>query len=480
MRRLWAPWVLVLWAATLTVAFAAQPRVERLDLRQQQDATELTIALESAVEFRLFTLSSPDRVVVDLLSARLGPSALPLPAGVGVVRQLRAANRPDGSVRLVLDTAAGVTARAQVAEGGSATGVQIRVVAAAVPAPAAAAVVPVAPAVATAVPEPAVATPVPPSPVKPAVVAPPASAPPPADPAPSGRDIVVAVDAGHGGKDPGAHGPRGVLEKDVTLRIARALVDVIDAEPGMRGVLVRGRDEFIPLRERMERARRAQADLFVSVHADAVRNRSVRGGSVYVLNEKGATDEAARRLAARENAADLIGGVSLGTRDHTLASVLLDLSQNAALGSSIEVADDILEEMARVGTVRKTRVMQAPFMVLKSPDVPSVLIETAYISNPEEERRLNTDQYRQRLAAAIFTGVRDYFYRNPPRGTLVADLSRRRLAEAVEHVIGSGESLSAIAERYNVSVVRLREVNRLAGDDIRAGQVLRIPVASRT
>jgi N-acetylmuramoyl-L-alanine amidase len=266
-----------------------------------------------------------------------------------------------------------------------------------------------------------------------------------------------------------------VREKDVTLKIARRLAEVINAEPGMRAVLTRSRDEFIPLRARMERARAAQADLFVSIHADAVRNRRVQGASVYVLNEKGATDEAARRLAARENAADLIGGVSLGNKDRTLASVLMDLSQNASLSSSIEVGDDVLAELKRVGTVRKPRVMQAPFMVLKSPDVPSLLIETAYISNPEEERRLDSHGYRDRLARAVFSGVRNYFYRNPPRGTLVAELSRGRSSPERQHVIREGETLSLIATRYNVSVRRIRDANRLPSDHVTVGQVLRIP-----
>lgn len=292
-----------------------------------------------------------------------------------------------------------------------------------------------------------------------------------------GRDIVIAIDAGHGGKDPGARGPRGVLEKDVTLRVARRLAEIVDQEPGMRAYLTRNRDEFLPLRTRMERARAAKADLFVSIHADAVRNRSVRGASVYVLNEKGATDEAARRLAARENAADLIGGVTLNDKDRTLASVLLDLSQNASLSSSIEVGDSILTELARVGTVRKPRVMQAPFMVLKSPDVPSVLIETAYISNPEEERQLDSHAFRDRLAQAIFAGVRGYFYQNPPRGTLVAELTRRQFADALRHVTRSGESLSMIAGLYNVSVGEIRQANGLRGDRITVGQVLLIPVA---
>lgn len=297
---------------------------------------------------------------------------------------------------------------------------------------------------------------------------------------PRGRDIVVAIDAGHGGKDSGAHGPGGVLEKNVTLRLAQQLARVVDAEPGMRAVLIRNRDEFIPLRMRMERARAASADLFISVHADAVSNRKVQGSSIYVLNEKGATDEAARRLAARENAADLIGGVSLGTKDPVLASVLMDLSQNAALSSSIEVADEILRQMARVGKVRKPQVMQAPFMVLKSPDVPSVLIESAYISNPEEERQLNSEAYRARLATAIHAGVREYFYRNPPRGTLVAELARQQPAGAGEYVIRRGDTLSDIAARHNVSVRRIRDANGLRSDQLAPGQVLRIPAAQET
>jgi N-acetylmuramoyl-L-alanine amidase len=296
----------------------------------------------------------------------------------------------------------------------------------------------------------------------------------------AGRDIIIAVDAGHGGHDPGAHGPTGLQEKEVTLRISRRLVEVINAEPGMRGILTRDRDEFLPLRSRMERARAAQADLFVSIHADAVRNRRVSGASVYVLNEKGATDEAARRLAARENAADLVGGVSLGDKDPMLRSVLLDLSQNASLSSSIEVGDEILAGLTRVGTVRKRRVMQAPFMVLKSPDVPSVLVETAYISNPREERNLASDAWRQRVARAILDGIRSYFHANPPPGTLLAGTTRQRLAGSREHVIRRGETLSHIADRYNVSLATLRAVNRLRSDQVRPGQVLRIPGTQET
>lgn len=381
-------------------ALAGTARIEQLQLSAVEQETSLTMTLSEAARYRLFTLDEPPRLVMDIDSASLAPAALPLPAGAGMVRQVRVGNRPGGSVRVVLDLAAQVEPQA------TAFGNRITVS------------LPAAPAAGSGV-----------------VESPPAAAPTqPAKKAaaPAGRDVVVAIDAGHGGKDPGAHGPRGLLEKNVTLQLARRLAEVIEREPGMRAVLTRNRDEFLPLRSRMERARAARADLFLSIHTDAVPNRSVRGASVYVLNEKGATDEAARRLAARENAADLIGGVTLKNKDRTLASVLLDLSQNASLSSSIEVGDMILGEMSRVATVRKPRVMQAPFMVLKSPDVPSVLIETAYISNPEDERRLGNQGFRDEVARAILSGVRKYFYRNPPRGTLVAELSRRQLAAGGE------------------------------------------------
>ena len=190
-------------------------------------------------------------------------------------------------------------------------------------------------------------------------------------------------------------------------------MDLLNAEPGMRGVLTRRDDRFVGLRERMEKARGANSDLFISIHADAAENRSARGSTVYVLSEKAASDEASRRLAARENAA-LIGGVELGDKDPVLASVLMDLSQNAAISSSFGVGDAILGRMGELGGLHRPRVQQAPFMVLKSPDVPSVLVETAYISNPVDERNLRSDQHQDRLAQALLDGIRSYFAANPP------------------------------------------------------------------
>lgn len=457
-------WLWALCAGIGLPAVVSAATVTGVGLDSQAGRTTLNVDVSAPVQYRMFTLSEPERLVLDVVGTQLSKSALPLPPGAGAVRMVRAANRPDGSVRLVFDLDARVESHAlpQRASGRGESRITVELVSGRTEsisprdAPAAS-----------------------PSPLasssQPAVSAPPSQVAPAADASLVGRDIIIAVDAGHGGHDPGAHGPTGVNEKDVTLRISRRLVEIINAEPGMKGILTRNRDEFLPLRSRMERARAAQADLFVSVHADAVRNRRVRGASVYVLNEKGATDEAARRLAARENAADLVGGVSLGDKDPMLRSVLLDLSQSASLGSSIEVGDEILGALTRVGVVRKPRVMQAPFMVLKSPDVPSVLVETAYISNPEEERNLASDAWRSRLARAVFTGIRNYFYANPPPGTLVAAKGRQRLAESVQHVIRDGETLSAIASRYNVSVTRIRTANGLRGDRVSSGQVLRIP-----
>jgi N-acetylmuramoyl-L-alanine amidase len=239
------------------------------------------------------------------------------------------------------------------------------------------------------------------------------------------RDLVIAIDAGHGGDDPGAIGKNGTREKDVTLAIARALEQRIDAEPGMKAVLTRDGDYFVPLRDRMRRARGHQADLFVSIHADSIRDRSVDGSSVYILSQHGATTEAARWLAERQNAADLIGGVQLDNKGDMLASVLLDLSQTAAITASHTAAEHVLRQLNLVGEVRKPLVQQAGFMVLKSPDIPSMLIETAYISNPAEEMRLRSVAHQAKLAAAIHHGLRDYFYSDPPAGTRIAQMARR-------------------------------------------------------
>ena len=224
----------------------------------------------------------------------------------------------------------------------------------------------------------------------------------------------------------------------------------------------------------------AKKDFKFSIHADAVDDRRARGASVYALSLKGASDEAAKRLAERENASSLVGGVSLADKDPVLASVLLDLSQNAALSASLEIGSDVIGQLAGIGKVHRNTVQQAGFLVLKSPDIPSILVETAYISNPDEERLLRSRTHQDKLAKAILAGVRNYFYENPPPNTLIAMNQRRNPTQPVSHVITRGDTLSEIAERYNVSMSAIRTTNRLSSDIMRIGQTLKIPVYAGT
>ncbi|HSH42692.1 MAG TPA: N-acetylmuramoyl-L-alanine amidase [Arenicellales bacterium] len=276
-------------------------------------------------------------------------------------------------------------------------------------------------------------------------------------------DFIVAIDAGHGGEDPGAIGPRRTREKDITLAIATELKALVDSDPGMRGVLVRDGDYYVSLRRRTAVARSAQADLFISIHADAFPKRSVRGSSVYTLSTDGASSEAARWLSDKENAADLIGGVSLRDKDATVARVLWDLSMRRSISDSRELAADILRGLRRVGQVHRDKVEYAGFAVLKSPDIPSVLVESAFLSNPHEEELLRTASHRRKVAGAIYEGIRRYFERRHPG------------ARPAVYVVKRGDTLSEIAQRYRVSVSNLKRANDMNGDTVRIGQKLHIP-----
>jgi len=236
------------------------------------------------------------------------------------------------------------------------------------------------------------------------------------------RKLVIAIDAGHGGKDPGAVGRDGTREKDVTLAIARKLEALMQAERGFKPVLTRGTDVFIPLRERTQIARRNKADMFISLHADAFSDPDARGASVYCLSLNGASSEAARWMADKENAADLVGGVSLNERSDSLASVLLDLSQSASMQAGMDAGQRILTELGEIGSVHKRSVQQAGFMVLKSPDIPSMLVESAFLSNPEEERKLRTSSHQQKVAQSVFTGLHSYYASKAMEGTHFAML----------------------------------------------------------
>ena len=381
-------WVLQIVGTTLLSTWllpAHAVDVRAIRLWSGPESTRVVLDLSGSAQHSLQVLKNPDRVVLDVPGARLAIGARAAPAGTGAVKRLRLASRAAGELRIVLDLARPAHAKSFLAAPNDRYGYRLVVDLGA---------------------NQSMDTPVK------AEHAP-----------PNARDLVIAIDAGHGGEDPGAIGKHGTREKDVVLAIARDLALKINAEPGMKAVFTRNGDYFVPLRDRMRRARGQQADLFVSVHADSIRDRRVDGSSVYILSQRGATDEASRWLAARENASDLIGGVSLDDKDEVLASVLLDLSQSASLRASQVAAERVLRQLNRVGEVRKPQVQQARFMVLKSPDIPSMLVETAYISNPQEELRLREKAHQAKLAAAIQQGVHDYFYANPPAGTRIAQLA---------------------------------------------------------
>jgi N-acetylmuramoyl-L-alanine amidase len=382
---------LTLWAGGILLATLLPQSARAVDVRDVRlwsgpDNTRVVVDLSGSAQHSLLILHNPERVVLDVPGARLGKSARAAPPGAGAVKRVRMSHSPSGNLRLVLDLARPVQAKSFLTTPNAHYGYRLVV-------------------------DLAGASRAPDKPIK-------------AKHAPSdARDLIIAIDAGHGGEDPGAIGKNGTREKDVVLAIARELALKIDREAGMKAVLTRGGDYFVPLRDRMRRARAQQADLFVSIHADSIRDRSIDGSSVYILSQRGATDEASRWLAERENASDLIGGVSLDDKDDVLASVLLDLSQSASLNASQVAAERVLHQLTQAGEVRKHEVQQARFVVLKSPDIPSMLVETAYISNPQEEQRLRSAAHQARLAAAIYHGVRDYFYANPPMGTRVAQLA---------------------------------------------------------
>lgn len=357
---------------------AADTALTGVRMSANEERSRLVFDLDGPVEHQIFTLGSPHRVVLDIEDVRLNgelPADAPTPS---LIRRIRSAVRGDGDLRVVLDMEREVRPKSFVLQPNGKHGHRLVV----------------------------------------DVINPSGGTGGDSRPASGNeprRDLVIAIDAGHGGRDPGAIGRSGTLEKHLTLAVARRLYEVLDRTPGFRPVLTREGDVYLDLRERMMKARREQADLFISLHADAFRDARARGSSVYALSLNGATSEAARWLAERENASDLVGGVSLGDKDEMLASVLLDLSQSATIESSLDVGHEVLESLGGVNKLHKHSVQQAAFVVLKSPDIPSILVETAFISNPNEERRLQTAQHQQQLAEAIRDGVVDYFKRQAPR-----------------------------------------------------------------
>lgn len=288
------------------------------------------------------------------------------------------------------------------------------------------------------------------------------------------RPVVVAIDAGHGGEDPGASGPNKLREKAVVFAIANRLKKKLEASPNYRPVMIRSGDYYVSLKGRRELARKHQADLFISIHADAFTHPSANGASVYALSTRGASSTAAQFLADKENAADLVGGVAVSEMDDVLAGVLTDLSMTATLDSSLSVGKEVLEEMGGFARLHKKQVEQAAFSVLKSPDIPSILVETGFISNPQEAKSLNSAGYQEKMASAIYRGVDRWFEAYPPPGTLFARKSDTSATLRTVTVV-RGDTLSEIARRYDVSVADLRSINSLSSSTIRVGQVLKLP-----
>jgi N-acetylmuramoyl-L-alanine amidase len=419
--RLVTAWILALLSLPV---FAAE--VSGFRVCTDPDKTRAVIVLDTRTDYQLFTLDNPPRVVIDLKKSGLDNPLHFAREHAGIIDNVRHGKPEKGTLRIVLDLEKKSDIKSFMLDPTGVYGYRL---------------------VVDLFPENGDQTR---KAIKQLF-----------DYQKTNRDVIVAVDAGHGGEDPGASGKYRTREKDVVLAIARELKRSIDARPGMQAVLIRDGDYYIPLRDRFEKARKHRADLFVSIHADAFKNRKVAGSSVFVLSRRGASSEFARRLA---------GGVTLNDKDDMLASVLLDLSQSATMEASHEVADSVFSSLRRMGKTHKSHVEHANFMVLKSPDVPSILVETAFISNPSEEKRLKNPAWQKKIARNIGDGIQDYFYLSPPPGTFIA--ANRR---PVKYRVVRGDTLGEIASRYRVSLYALRRANDLKSDTIRVGSELLIP-----
>lgn len=394
-------------ALGVLLAAAAHAQVVSSRIWPARDYTRVTLESKSELKYTLLSVKNPERLVVDLEGVELNAALAALDGKVATgdpyIEKLRVGRNRPGVVRLVLDLKTEVKPQAftlkPIADYGHRLVIDLYPV---VPQDPLAALIEAqgrAPA------------------REPAADRPPEAGAdkPPADKPKVARMATIVIDPGHGGEDPGARGRHGSREKDVTLMIGKRLKALIDAEPDMRAVMTRDGDFYVPLGVRVDKARRVKADLFVSVHADAFIRPHARGSSVFALSERRATSEAARWLAKKENEADLVGGVNIDVKDRYLAQTLLDLSQTATIDHSLRLGSAVLGELGQVNTLHKPRVEQASFAVLKSPDVPSILVETAFISNPEEEKRLNDEDYQDKLARAILAGIKRYLAKHPPR-----------------------------------------------------------------
>ncbi len=413
-------------------------QVQAMRLWVAPDHTRIVFDLDSPVNYRLITLSNPDRLVIDLDQAAMAADVKQLQLDKSPVRQVRHGRRDSDQLRVVFDLKQNVKPRSFLlppqGDYGHRLVVDLQ------------------------------------DPDKTATVV------KSQRDFKQFRDVVVAIDAGHGGEDPGASGPNRLREKHVVLAIAKELYQLLEQEPGYKPVLIRKGDYYVSLKGRRDLARKAQADLLVSVHADAFTDSRAHGASVYALSKRGASSASARFLAEEANSADLVGGVTLSDKDDVLAGVLTDLSMTASLDASLTVGEEVLKEMGHSARLHSKRVEQAAFAVLKSPDIPSILVETGFISNPGEARKLASRRYQKRMAKHIFDGITRWFRSSPPPGTRLAALRSGELKPR-EYVVVRGDTLSEIAARHNVTVNALRNHNSLAGNTIRIGQKLVIPAS---
>ncbi len=420
-----------------TTVFAGST-VENVRIWSENDKTRVVLDLSRSVDHSVFTLRNPSRLVIDLNQSRLGKGFAGMPKGTGHVRGIRSGLSADGQLRVVLDLNTAVRSRTFTAGPNATYGDRL---------------------VIDLQREGSL------EPVKRA-----------AEVYRPGRDIIIAIDPGHGGRDPGTSGVRG-HEKDIVLALSKELARKINAEPGMRALLIRDRDVYVGHSKRVAIAHEHNADLFVSIHADGFRDKRASGASVFALNLDRANREARRAMSRLPGEEEVkVGDVVLNDKDKTLAFALYDLSQSAAMSASLEAGEHVRREMSHVAKMHSDSVKEKSLAVLTSAEMPSILVEAGFLTNPAEEKRLRDKRYRNRLTNAILAGVRSYFHRNPPPDTQIAMDLKRQPARRVRHVVARGDTVSEIAERYNVSSADIRRANKLSNDRIRVGQTLSIPI----
>lgn len=446
-KNIYQRFMIVMWLLLCLVMPTHAANIDSVRLWRAPDNTRIVFDLDAPVEHKIFTLSNPERLVIDIDATHLKASLNDLQFSNTPIQQLRHGKRNSNDVRFVLDLASSVKPRSfllkqhadkpdrLVIDLYDNSGTVVKTVEEV---------------------------------VKKEVSL--------------KRDIVIAIDPGHGGEDPGAVGNKKLYEKNVVLKIGQQLAKIVNAAPGYKALLIRDGDYYLPHDQRREKARKARADIFISIHADGFDDHRANGASVFALSKRGATSQTARILASRANESDLIGGagsVSLHDKGDLLAGVLVDLSMTANLANSLDVGNRVLQRMGKHTKLHSKTVEQAGFLVLKSPDVPSILVETGFITNPSEAQKLNSHAHRQKLANAIFDGVSNYFNDKPPEGSYIAwsKSGNAGKGDNAQYIIAKGDTLSGIAKKYRVSISQLKKLNNLSSTQIRIGQRLTIPAS---